>query len=276
MRATVFALRLSLLATLFFLPLPCLLEAKVIGADERPQHVVTDCRKIPFTIARVVVPDGTGNFSRSTASVVRLRDGEAFFVTAAHVFYKNGVLRADLSEITVEIMVQRGRDCVFKAARVDRFATGSTKPRRSFHAAAHDILIFQVAGWGAGARGLTPLEYKPANTAKFHAVEIIAFSADVAGGQRPFRQKCRLRRRPAESEYDETRFLHHDCDTSGGASGSPLLRQSHSGAYTPVAVHTVGWGIDGEQFGEGVYNVAAPLDFEMLSTLYRAMKRYGD
>lgn len=198
-----------------------------------------------------------------------------FFITAAHALYLKGELRAPLDTIEIDVLVEVAPDeCRYRKASISRFATGSAAPRKTFHGAARDMLVFQIDDDEIMSK-VRPIKIGDGVCGK-PVTSLFAFAWKTGKGVLPYRSECKMQKRPKLSEYDDVSFLHHDCDTSSGASGGLLLCDPTDLNPELRGVHVTGWGTDGRQFGDGVYNIALPVDFRTISALLRAMDKYGD
>lgn len=252
-------------------------SAKIIGSDNRTGELGHACNDIGYTVARLIIPTDRSNPDLATVTAIKLPQTGPFFITVAHAFYKKGKLKAPVDEIYAKVLTRNAHgECVYKTARVKRFAVGSVKPRQTFFGAARDLMVFELVGDDLSDDDITAIEYRNCSDCTDKLAKMTAFSWDINHGLLPYTTQCNLRKSPEESEYDDLSFTHHDCDTSAGASGALMLLKDASGAEYPHSIHAVGWGRNGREFGHGAYNVSIPLDTETLNLLYRAMIKFGD
>ena len=248
--------------------------AKVIGFDDRQILETAPCRSTPATLARVLVPvEGRQNLSTGFAATVS--GDEVFFVTVAHSLYLKGELRAPLETIEIDVLVEVAPDiCRYRKTSISKFATGSAAPRQSFHGAARDILVFQIEDDEIISK-VKPIKIGD-GTCRNTLTSLFAFAWKAGNGVLPYKSECKMQKRLKVSEYDDVSFLHHDCDTSPGASGGLLLCDPTNLTPELHGIHAASWGTDGRQFGDGVYNIALPVDFRTIRALLHAMEKYGD
>lgn len=266
-----FRLFLSLIAAFSF-SLPVF--AKVIGFDDRKVLEAAPCTVTPATMARVLVP-AEGGMHLSTGFAATVNGEEVFFITAAHALYLKGELRAPLDLIEIDVLVEVAPgECRYQKAGISAFATGSAKPRQTFLGAARDVLVFRIDDKDI-VSNIKPIRIGDGICTTTETT-LFAFAWKAGNGVLPSRTECRIRKRPGVSEYDDTSFLHHDCDSSSGASGGLLLCDGTDLHPELRGIHVTSWGTDGRQFGDGVYNIALPMDFRAIRVLLRAMDKYGD
>lgn len=256
---------------------PFAANARIVGKDDRIALTADYCQTDGVTVGRLLVEPTDEHPHLSTVTAVQFDDQETFYLGTAHSLFKDGKLRAPLDHISVELLVPDPLGgCRFRTSSISRFAVGSTKPRQTFWGAARDLLVFQIDNQDIDADAIKPIRLYRKRSCRTHDVRLTGFAWGIKGGLEPFRTSCKLRRKSAESDYPEAAFQHHDCDTSTGTSGSLLLCEQGRHAPIPYAVHAVGWGESGREFGRGVYNVAIPVDAGALRMLFRAMRVYGD